>query len=832
MDTAPYNPDSRLPTWVACLCAFLLVAASVGFAAADHYGQVSFAGLPVPGATITASQGDKQIVTSTDQQGIYKLPDLADGVWTIRIEMLGFSTITQDVMLAPDSPPSMWELTLRPFEEIAREIPPRAVQPAPTIGTAVRPKSDATGTTTNGTTTSGASGSASPPAGAQRGFQRAGVNASSPPPVTPNATASTADAATGDSPFGAADGLLINGSVNNGAASPFAQLAAFGNNRRSARSLYTGGAAVILGNSAFDARPFSFAGQDTAKPEYTDVQVAGQFGGPLKIPWLFKNPSNVFVGYQRTSNHDAITQPALMPTSLERAGDFSQSRDASGRPVQIVDPATGAPFPGGVIPRDRISPQAASLLGYYPLPNLDAGNRYNFQAPLVTVTRQDSIQTRITQPPFGRNQTYGNVAYQRTTTESTNVFGFTDATTVSGIDTAINWSRRFSQFFSLRLRYQFTRLATEVTPYFANRTNVSGEAGIGGNNQDPVNWGPPSLSFASGVEGLSSAQYASNSNLTHVWSAESTSSRGRHNITFGGGVHRQQVDVLSQQNARGAFTFTGAATGSDLADFLLGHPPHQLDSVWQCRQVPPRVRVRGLRHRRLAAESGAHHQRGRSLGVRSAVYRAVRAAGQPGRGAWIFGGQLGRRGQSGGCADRLALSGIAGPSGPARCAAACGCRVASHSRFVVGRQGGYGVYRNTNVYQSIALMLAQQPPFSKAFTVQNSAANPLTLANGFVAPAGGTPNTFAVDPDFRVGYCRELAGVGPEGSARVAHDSDNLPRDKREPVDAGDSCPTPTRRARSIPVPSVPRDSSTSHRTDARSDTRVRSSCGAASATA
>src|SRR6185436_1987773 len=67
-------------------------------------------------------------------------------------------------------------------------------------------------------------------------------------------------------------------------------------------------------------------------------------------------------------------------------------------------------------------------------------------------------------------------------------------------------------------------------------------------------------------------------------------------------------------------------------------------------------------------------------------------------------------------------------------------------------RGGYGVYRNTNVYQSIALLLAQQPPLSKAFSVQNSAAHPLTLASGFVAPAGATPNTFAVDPDFRVGY--------------------------------------------------------------------------------
>ena len=47
--------------------------------------------------------------------------------------------------------------------------------------------------------------------------------------------------------------------------------------------------------------------------------------------------------------------------------------------------------------------------------------------------------------------------------------------------------------------------------------------------------------------------------------------------------------------------------------------------------------------------------------------------------------------------------------------------------------------------------MAQQPPLSQALSLANSRDNPLTLANGFVAPAGQTLNTFAVDPDFRIG---------------------------------------------------------------------------------
>src|SRR4029077_363376 len=65
-------------------------------------------------------------------------------------------------------------------------------------------------------------------------------------------------------------------------------------------------------------------------------------------------------------------------------------------------------------------------------------------------------------------------------------------------------------------------------------------------------------------------------------------------------------------------------------------------------------------------------------------------------------------------------------------------------------RGGYGIYRNTNVYQSLALFLAQQPPFSQTASVPNSIATPLTLANGFAAAATSNSNTFAIDPDFRV----------------------------------------------------------------------------------
>ena len=63
--------------------------ALAGLFASEHHGVVKSGGLPVPGATITATQDSKKVVTTTDDQGAYMFPDLVEGVWTIQVEMLG-----------------------------------------------------------------------------------------------------------------------------------------------------------------------------------------------------------------------------------------------------------------------------------------------------------------------------------------------------------------------------------------------------------------------------------------------------------------------------------------------------------------------------------------------------------------------------------------------------------------------------------------------------------------------------------------------------------------------------------------------------------------------
>jgi hypothetical protein len=565
-----------------------------------------------------------------------------------------------------------------------------------------------------------------------------------------------------DASLHAIDGLLINGSADNGAASPFAQAPAFGNNRAGGTGLYNGGIGLTVDNSALDAKPFSLTGLKTPKPAYNNLIGMVTLGGPFRIPHLIRNGPIFFVGYQWTQNRNDTTQSALVPSLAERNGDFSQTLNALGQPVQIFDPTTGSPFLGNVIPQSRISPQAQALLNFYPKPNVAGNPRYNYQIPILSNTHQDALQLRVNKTINPKNQLYGDFAFQSTRTSSPNLFGFLDTTDALGINSGINWSHRFNQRLFLNLGYRFSRLATRITPYWENRENVSGEAGVSGNDQDPMNWGPPTLTFSSGLAGLSDAQSSFDRNQTNAWSYSMLWNHDRHNLTFGGDFRRQEFNYLSQQDPRGTFTFTGAATqrsangvvvgGSDSADFLLGIPDtssiaygnadkYFRESVYDAYltddwRVSPQFTV----------NAGVRWEYGAPI---TELYgRLVNLDITPGFAAVAP------------VVSRDPVGPLTGQRYPASLIRpdkrgfepriGIAWRPISGSSLVI--RAGYGIYDDTSVYQTLALQMAQQAPLSKSLDVQNSPTCPLTLANGFNTCPSITPDTFAVDPNFRLGY--------------------------------------------------------------------------------
>ena len=312
-------------------------------------------------------------LAATDLNGTYSFPDLPDGDYSIQVEMLCFAPVTKAITIATGVPTAEWELKLLTAAEIkAASV---AAPPAPTVSsTSTGPA--ATGATSTATAAPAPAnakanakkgkGPAMPPVNTASGFQRTDVNASAtPPPAESGGAAATSEA----NSQSASDSLAINGSVNNGAASPFGQNQAFGNNRRGPGSLYNGGFQLIEANSVLNAQNYSTTGQNILKPSTNALQVGGNVGGPLRIPHLI-NPTTAptfYIGYQLIRNRNSTTQPALVPTADQRNGVFTAT---------VTDPSTGQPFAANTIPVSRFSAQAVSLLNFYPLPNFPGSSRY------------------------------------------------------------------------------------------------------------------------------------------------------------------------------------------------------------------------------------------------------------------------------------------------------------------------------------------------------------------------------------------------------------------------------------------------------------------------
>jgi hypothetical protein len=72
-------------------------------------------------------------------------------------------------------------------------------------------------------------------------------------------------------------------------------------------------------------------------------------------------------------------------------------------------------------------------------------------------------------------------------------------------------------------------------------------------------------------------------------------------------------------------------------------------------------------------------------------------------------------------------------------------------------RGGYGTYYNTSVYNTIANNMALQPPVATSFNVATTAlplSVPMSQFFSYIAGQNQLTNTYAVDPNYRIGYAQ------------------------------------------------------------------------------
>jgi outer membrane receptor protein involved in Fe transport len=329
---------------------------------------------------------------------------------------------------------------------------------------------------------------------------------------------------------------------------------------KSGSNTFSGAAWNFNRDDALQARNF-FAPRDQPKPELKQNQFGAALGGPLVKNRLFG-----FGYYEGFRNDSGITNNVVVLSEAQRRGDFSAQSAA------IRDPLTGQPFPGNIIPANRISPAATRLLSeFVPLPN-SPGNRYII-SPTVNDVR-DQFGLRLDYQ-LGANQSLLG-RYMRSDTDRTTprVIAAVDQKALATLQDAM-LSHNFVINSNLISQTRFSINRISANPAVTSGLNPQ-DFGINFNNTNPLAAGLPSIAvtgfFGGGTSALGDPQQPFVQRVNHVWQAASdmTWIKGRHSLKFGVDVRREAMNIAFINRPNGDLVFSGGLTGNAAADFLLG----------------------------------------------------------------------------------------------------------------------------------------------------------------------------------------------------------------------------------------------------------------------
>src|SRR5215472_3796200 len=135
---------------------------------------------------------------------------------------------------------------------------------------------------------------------------------------------------------------------------------------KSGTSEFHGGGYWFKRHEGLNANSFINNRSGTPRQVYRFLTTGYDVGGPAIKDKVFFFLSHEW-GRQKTP---PIPRFVTVPTALERAGDFSQTKDSAGIPVIIKDPSTGQQFLNNKISPDRITTFGQQVLNWLPMPNV------------------------------------------------------------------------------------------------------------------------------------------------------------------------------------------------------------------------------------------------------------------------------------------------------------------------------------------------------------------------------------------------------------------------------------------------------------------------------
>jgi hypothetical protein len=329
------------------------------------------------------------------------------------------------------------------------------------------------------------------------------------------------------------------------------------------------------------------------KPESVYYLGGGGVGGPI-----IRNKS--FFWFATENYHDVQSRSVstAFATAAERSGDFSRLTNTAGQPVIIYDPLTKQPFPGNVIPANRINPVAAAITGYLPLPDVDVDNGTN------NYTRTAEINNNF-------QQEY-TVKAEHKFTDAMSLSGFylfnrTDEPDANYFEVGLNGATRFADPNDYLLKRRPQIAALNHSWVLSNNSVLAlrfGWTRFVDNNTMTIDFDPAELGFSptflsqveqTGVPKFPNGTIAGYSSFGAIrpsyrtyksWSTNASYSKlvGRHTFKMGGDYRKIGVYLLNPGDSSGFFQFdkeftsstglnnSSTTEGNAFASFLLGYP--------------------------------------------------------------------------------------------------------------------------------------------------------------------------------------------------------------------------------------------------------------------
>ena len=327
----------------------------------------------------------------------------------------------------------------------------------------------------------------------------------------------------------------------------------------------------FLRNRSLNARNFF-------QPDTTPLvqnQFGASFGGPV-----IKNKTFFFAsveGFRRRTS--AFNNSALVPTAAERGGDFSATRDRTGKLIVVKDPVTGQPFTNNIIPPNRLSQVAQNYL------KLTVGSLPAVPLPNAPQIGPNALAQRVSAPTDSKRLLFKGDHLFSEKHKLTGAYFYSDIADGARFLTSVDFIRRtiLSGQQNLNVQEYWMVSPTKLNNFGLTYTRNSGNRYV---TPDTVSWNdlgskfaplpvgphmPPEIVVAGYLDTPGSP--TGGPKTSDSYDARDTLSwtRGRHDLKFGaqGGV-RKLMDVTAGENMGGKFNFSGVYTGTSLADFMLG----------------------------------------------------------------------------------------------------------------------------------------------------------------------------------------------------------------------------------------------------------------------